>query len=170
MCRRHENVAWCNNVATSGVVGPNNINTTTPNPDPPNSTHDFDGNGLSDIAWRDTSGNVVVWSMNGGKVLPAPLTGTVSSVPTNWQIVGQRDFNGDGKADLLWRDNLGNTSIWFLYGSQVIDARSRSRPAPHSATIDPKWTVVGTGNFGGPRHGRRHSLARHQGNLGRVAN
>jgi hypothetical protein len=141
------NAAWCADVASKGVVGPNNINTSTPNPDPPNSTHDFDGNGLSDIAWRDTSGNVVVWSMNGGKILPPPLTGNVSSVPTNWQIVGQRDFNGDGKADLLWRDDVGNTVLWFLYGSQVIDGVP-IKPA-YIGRIDPIWTVVGTGNFGG---------------------
>jgi hypothetical protein len=29
------------------------------------------------------------------------------------------DFNGDGKSDLLWRDNLGNTSIWFMNGTTV---------------------------------------------------
>jgi hypothetical protein len=150
------NTAWCANVMSKGVTGPNDINTQPPNPDPPNSTHDFDGNGLSDIAWRDTSGNVAVWSMNGAQVLPAPLTGNVAALPTNWQIVGQRDFDGDGKADLLLRDNLGNTVIWFLYGSQILNRVIPCGSPSKSVTVkpqslgllDPKWTVVGTGNFG----------------------
>jgi hypothetical protein len=29
------------------------------------------------------------------------------------------DFNGDGKSDLLWRDNLGHTAIWFMNGVTV---------------------------------------------------
>ena len=36
--------------------------------------------------------------MNGGQVASNVL---VSSVPTGWSIVGQRDFDGDGKADIL---------------------------------------------------------------------
>ena len=28
----------------------------------------------------------------------------INSVPSNWSIVGQRDFNGDGYTDLLWRE------------------------------------------------------------------
>jgi hypothetical protein len=31
-------------------------------------THDFNGDGKSDIAWRDTSGDAVVWLMNGAQV------------------------------------------------------------------------------------------------------
>ena len=33
----------------------------------PNS-HDFDGDARSDIAWRDTSGNIAIWLMNGTTV------------------------------------------------------------------------------------------------------
>jgi hypothetical protein len=31
-------------------------------------THDFNGDGKSDIVWRDTSGNVSIWLMNGATV------------------------------------------------------------------------------------------------------
>jgi hypothetical protein len=136
------NAAWCANAAANVDKTKNNINTQPPNPDPPTSTHDFDGNGLSDIALRDTSGNVYVWSMNGAQILPVPRSGGVAALPTSWQIVGQRDFDGDGKADLLLRDNLGNIAMWFLYGPLIIKPASVGQ-------LDPKWTVVGTGNFGG---------------------
>jgi phospholipase C len=70
--------------------------------------HDFNGDGRSDIAWRDGSGNLAFWLMNGAAILS---TGGVSAVPSIWSMVGQRDFNGDGKTDLLWQDTSGNTAM-----------------------------------------------------------
>jgi FG-GAP-like repeat len=83
--------------------------------------HDFNGDGKSDIAWRDSSGDLAVWLMNGAAVSSSPGVG---SVPTVWSIVGQRDFDGDGKADLLWRDTNGDTAIWFMNGAQVASSAS----------------------------------------------
>ena len=65
--------------------------------------HDFNGHGMSDIAWRNTGGDTATWLMNGTTVLSS---GVLGLVPTTWSIVGQRDFDGDGKADLLWRDTM----------------------------------------------------------------
>jgi hypothetical protein len=106
---------------------------------PSNTAHDFNGDGKSDIAWRDTSGNTALWLMNGGSVLSS---GGLGAVPTTWSIVGQRDFNGDGKADLLWRDTSGNTAMWFLNGAQVSSSAGLGN-------ISTSWTVVGTGDFNG---------------------
>src|SRR5260221_11547230 len=38
-------------------------------------SHDFNADGKSDIAWRDTSGNVVIWEMNGTTVLNTNTAG-----------------------------------------------------------------------------------------------
>ena len=102
-------------------------------------THDFNGDGFSDIAWRDSSGNVAIWLMSGNQLLQAGALGQVD--PTIWKIVGQRDFDGNGKADLLWNDTSGNVAIWFMNGAQVSQVAS----APSA----PGWTVVGTGDFDG---------------------
>jgi hypothetical protein len=37
---------------------------------PPN-THDFNGDGMSDVAWRNTSGDIDIWLMNGLQILVA---------------------------------------------------------------------------------------------------
>ena len=82
-------------------------------------TGDFDGDGMSDILWRDDKGNVAIWLMNGAQVTQAAGVG---SAPTSWTIVETGDFNGDGKSDLLWHDTSGNVAIWFMNGTQVAQA------------------------------------------------
>ena len=104
-------------------------------------THDFNGDGKSDIAWRDTGGNTGVWLMNGAQVTPAG----VGSVAAGWSIVGQHDFNGDGKADWLWRDGSGNVGIWFMNGAQATPAGV--------GTVSTVWSVAGTGDFNGDGKG-----------------
>jgi streptogramin lyase len=83
----------------------------------PGTAHTFDGGAKSDILWRDTGGTTAIWLMNGAQV---SQSGGFGAVPTNWQIVGQRDFNGDGKHDLLWRDSTsGTVALWLMNGLQV---------------------------------------------------
>jgi hypothetical protein len=55
---------------------------------------DFNADGKSDIAWRDTSGNAAVWLMNGAQLTQSAGLG---SAPTTWSIVGTGDFDADGK-------------------------------------------------------------------------
>ena len=101
--------------------------------------HDFNGDGKSDIAWKDGSGDIAFWLMNGGAV---SSTGSVSGVPSTWSIVGQRDFNGDGKADLLWLDTSGNIAMWFMNGAAVGSTAV-------VAKIPTNWSVAGVADFNG---------------------
>jgi hypothetical protein len=106
-------------------------------------THDFNDDGMSDIAWRETNGIVALWLMNGATPTTATVIGTV---PTTWSIVGQRDFNGDHDADLLWRDSGGNTAIWFMSGTQISSTALLGN-------IPNAWSVVGTDDFNGDGKG-----------------
>jgi hypothetical protein len=102
-------------------------------------THDFNGDGKSDLVWRDGSGDVAFWLMSGAPVISL---GGVGGVPAAWSIVGQRDFNGDGMADLLWRDTSGDTAMWFMNGTTPVSTAS-------VGNIPTSWSVVGTGDFNG---------------------
>ena len=106
-------------------------------------THDFNGDGKSDIAWRDTSGNVAIWEMNGTTVLN-PNTAGVGNVATTWSIVGTGDFNGDGRWDILWSDTTGNVAIWEMNGTTVLNPN-----AAGVGNVPTTWSIVGTGDFNG---------------------
>jgi FG-GAP-like repeat len=106
-------------------------------------THDFNGDGFSDIVWTGTSGDIAVWLMNGAEVM---LSGTPGTAQSTWSIVGQRDFNGDGTYDFLWRDTSGNTSIWFMVGTQVFSTGT-------IGNIPTTWSVAGVADFNGDGKG-----------------
>ncbi len=105
--------------------------------------HDFSNDGRSDIFWRDNSGDLAIWEMNGGTILN-PSNSGLGSVPTAWSVVGQRDFNGDGKADILWRDNSGNLAIWEMNGTTILNPSNSGL-----GSVPTTWSIVGTGDFNG---------------------
>ncbi len=105
-------------------------------------THDSNGDGLSDIVWRNGT-SIAVWLMSGAQIELAAATG---SAPAAWSIVGQRDFNGDGTYDLLWRDTGGDVAIWFMIGTQVFSTASLGN-------VGTAWGVVGTADFNGDGKG-----------------
>jgi hypothetical protein len=48
-------------------------------------TGDFNGNGNSDILWRDSGGNLAIWFMNGAQLASS---GSLANIPTVWAIQG----------------------------------------------------------------------------------
>ena len=67
---------------------------------------DFNGDGKSDLLWRNDAGVTAIWDMNDGAILDGSSLG---AVPLNWHIAGTGDFNGDHKSDILWRNDAG---VW----------------------------------------------------------
>jgi hypothetical protein len=130
--------------STTSTTSPCNSATGVPATSEFVDTHDFNGDGKSDIAWRDTSGDVAVWLMDGGQII---LSGGVGTAPVAvWSIVGQRDFNGDGKADLLWRDTSGDVAMWFLNGTHITQSAG-------VGNVPSVWSILGTGDFNGDGKG-----------------
>jgi len=103
-------------------------------------THDFNGDGKSDLFWRDTAGDLAVWVMNGSGIASSANLGNVS--PSIWSIIGLRDFSGTGNADVLWRNASGDVSIWFMNGASVSSTASLGN-------VPINWAVYGTGDLDG---------------------
>jgi len=88
---------------------------------------DFNGDTRPDLLWRSQSTGVnFVWYMNGPNTMATAVLPTVPIGPGwNWIVVGAADFNGDGFADLLWRDTTsGDNAIWYLKGSTMIGGKA----------------------------------------------
>jgi hypothetical protein len=100
---------------------------------------DFNGDGMPDILWRDSStGQSTIWLMNG---TTHTSDVSLSKVPSNWNIVAMGDFDGDGKPDILWRDSTsGQTIIWLMNGTTHTSDVALG-------TVPPSWEIVGLGDF-----------------------
>jgi hypothetical protein len=109
----------------------------------PSNRCDFNGDGKTDILWRNKStGQNVVWFMNGTTY--SSYAELVQVSDTNWEIVGTGDFNGDGKTDILWRNkSTGQNVVWFMNGT-TYKSSSEFMQVP-----DTNWEIVGTGDFSG---------------------
>jgi hypothetical protein len=79
-------------------------------------TGDFDGNGSTDIVWRDTSGNVGIWLMNGTQILSTAMLG---NVPLTWTVAQTGDYSGASMSDILWTDSAGDVGAWFMNGTTI---------------------------------------------------
>ncbi len=117
---------------------------------------DFNGDGKADILWRHIkTGEVVIWLMNGTTitnkqnvapvgVIRASSVGTRNApmiIDINWQIQGIGDFNGDGMADVFWRNGqTGDAAVWTMDGPQISQYGS-------VANVDSNWQVQGISTF-----------------------
>jgi hypothetical protein len=158
-----------NDYSSSGVINemsPTDIelmnvlgwNTT---PSPSVAWSDLNGDGMSDILFRNAAGVTYLWTMNGSTVEGADATSTQNG--TNWQIEGIGDFNGGGSADLLWvYDDPANASD-PLNGVSYLTVQNGTAATSQSGVIQqlpPNWQVAGIGDFNGD--GRDDVLYRYE--------
>jgi hypothetical protein len=71
-------------------------------------------------------GSIAIWEMDGSRIKAADYTSAGSTIVgapgLDWHILGAEDYNGDGKADLLWQTDGGALAEWQMDGTQVVAA------------------------------------------------
>ncbi len=105
--------------------------------------NDFNGDGKSDVFWRNLSDgrNIVWWAADfANQFNPG------SVITQSWSVVGAGDYDGDGKSDLFWRNAAdGQNIVWpSADGSQ-------KRSLTTITGLD--WKVVASGDFDGDGRG-----------------
>jgi len=109
-------------------------------------TGDFNGDGISDILWRNLrTGENYLYLMNGLSIVNEGYLRTVAD--QNWRIAGVGDFDGDGKDDILWRNAATGENYVYLMSGTTIAGEGYLR-----TVADRAWHVRAVGDFDGDGH------------------
>ncbi len=104
-----------------------------------NLRNDYDGDGKSDVFWRNSAnGQNIIW-----KAANHNLSGYAATVADQqWKAVASGDFNGDGKSDIFWRNSATGQNILWPSGSAAELQWLLS-------VTDLNWRIAGVGDFNG---------------------
>lgn len=121
-------------------------------------TNDFNDDGRGDILWHNAAtGESQIWFISGtsriGRATVIGENGKPALVGLPWSNVGSKDFNVDGKTDLLWyNSSTGETQIWNMNGSHVTSRATVLGENGSAALVGLPWTIVGTGDMNGDKN------------------
>jgi len=106
---------------------------------------DFDGDGKADVLWRNSSsGQNYLYPMDGTAIKPSEgFIRTVADLA--WQVKGVGDFDGDGKADIVWRNSTsGQNYLYPMDGTSIKPTEGYLR-----TVADLNWQIAAVGDYDG---------------------
>jgi uncharacterized protein YegP (UPF0339 family) len=101
---------------------------------------DFNGDGRDDILWRNAqTGENYLYPLNGTTILPGE--GYLRTVADqNWVMSRIGDFNGDGKADIFWRNVVtGQNYVYMMSGTSITNEGPVRAVAVETDWFLPLW-------------------------------
>jgi hypothetical protein len=106
-------------------------------------TGDINKDGISDYYWRNSAtGQNVCWVMNRQDTV-ASIVFLQPVVDLAWNIVAVGDLNGDGEADLLWRNKTTGVNVWWvMQGLEYKELRIITPLDP----VNKDWEIKGVGD------------------------
>lgn len=111
-------------------------------------TADIDGDGRSDVIWvQPSTGQVLIWLMGGpGAIASTAFPGSIGA-SSPWQFAGAGDMDGDGRADIVWRNTgTGEVLVWYMgFDGQLDQAVSLGTVSPSTWQIAALADVNGDG-------------------------
>ena len=106
---------------------------------------DFNGDGRADNLFRNAvTGENLVWYLDASGARTGSANLSIATVDPSWSIAGVGDFNADGRADVLWRNqDAALTSLWTMNGVTATSTNLLSVQA------GAQWQIDGVGDFNG---------------------
>ncbi len=103
---------------------------------------DYNGDGRDDILWRHVSGEIGEWLAAANGSFANNGGAAANLVDPSWKVMASGDFNGDGRADVIWQHSSGVYAEW--QGS-VSGKLNNAGSVMGGAT----GSIVGSGDFNG---------------------
>ena len=105
---------------------------------------DLNGDHRDDLLWRDDSGHIHTWLLNGAAIFDDSLIGNTGVIGAAWTIHAIGDLDGDGCDDLVWRNNLnGSINAWRMAGSV------KASGGTIAANVPSAWQLQGMSDLNG---------------------
>jgi hypothetical protein len=136
---------WLGQPNGSFIGNTANLNTVVPNDWHIVGTGDFNGDGRTDILWRADDGTVRDWMGQTNGAFAGNVINLNETISNDWHIVGTGDFDGDGRSDVMWRNNDGTVTDWMGQSNGSFIGNT----ANLNIVVHNDWHIVGTGDFNG---------------------
>jgi hypothetical protein len=101
-------------------------------------TGDFNGDGTSDILWKNVDGQLLIWHMREGRNVGSISLGG----DPGYEVKAIADTNGDKIADIVLHNaSTGDVVVWQMAAPGY---RASEGTLPK---VDPGWEILGAGDF-----------------------
>ncbi len=110
--------------------------------------NDFNGDGISDVLWRNDTGTLTDWLGQQNGSFAGNWDNSQNTQTTDWQVAGTGDFNADGNVDVLWRNGAGTVTDWLGNDNGGFIGNF----ANANENLGTNWTVSGIGDFDADGH------------------
>jgi Ca2+-binding RTX toxin-like protein len=118
-------------------------------PPTPAVRNDFDGDGTSDILFKNIDTRIVNWKIAGGPSGPSiQSSNLIDSLSNDWVIREAADFGGDKKSDILFRNSIdGRIVLWQMGGANGSTVQSSSLVD----TLSNEWAISAAADLDGDK-------------------